>query len=160
MGYVVDEMMSSSSSGWWHRRRGRILQRDGELDCLLRVIDGEQPGLTRKWSHGRARLALGRIDFIPRSRDQREAVAIEVLRVPRNAWREVGFRESMTTQQLVAVKWVGTVRTPTAVLDWGIPERQRTWAAQLVDPRDGAASERHRRNGRVHENAPIPAEPD
>lgn len=39
------------------------LQRSNRLECGLRVIDGDVPGLSRRWRHGRASLSPGRIVF-------------------------------------------------------------------------------------------------
>lgn len=136
MGYKLATLLDSATLGWWHRRRARALQKQGQLDCSFRILDGEQVGLTRRWSQGRARLAAGRIDFSPRSlrRSRSGSVAIEVTALGRHAWRHVGLGEAVRHQPLAGVRHVGVIKTPTATLEWGVWESQRRWATETVAP--------------------------
>jgi hypothetical protein len=40
--------------------------RRGRLPCALRVLEGDQTGLRRRWRHGKAAVSPGRLDFFPR----------------------------------------------------------------------------------------------
>lgn len=132
--YFVDDLLASLTLGCWRRHQARILQRDGKVNCMLRVIDGEQPGLSDRWTRGRAQLEPGQLLFTPQRR--RDAVRVEVVRIPRNRWRTVGAAEWLKFQALARVDHIGTAESPTARLEWAVTEAQRRWMAQTLDPRD------------------------
>ena len=44
-------------------RRARRLARSGRIRCALRVVEGAQPGLGRRWKRGTARVPPGRLVF-------------------------------------------------------------------------------------------------
>lgn len=56
-----------------------------EVFCGIRVMSGEQPGLSVKWAHARARISPARIDFGKNRKVSVEvrAIRIDHQRVPR-----------------------------------------------------------------------------
>lgn len=50
-----------SAIGDW--RRKRRADRTGRLLCALRVLDGRQAGLSRRWRHGMVKVSPGSIEF-------------------------------------------------------------------------------------------------
>lgn len=69
---VVAVVLGAILSAWVQRhvggpRRAKGSQQDQRwhLDAGLRVLDGDHPGLSHRWRHGRAALAPGRITLRP-----------------------------------------------------------------------------------------------
>jgi hypothetical protein len=130
--YFIDDLLGAATLGWWPRHQARILQRAGKVDCMLRVVDGEQPGLSDSWTRGRAQLEPGQLQFTARRRH--DTMQIQVVRIPQNEWRKVGAAESLKYQALLRAGHIGTAESPTARLEWAVMEAQRRWTAQTLDP--------------------------
>lgn len=104
------------------RRERRIRQRAlaAGIPCTLRVIDGDHPGLRRRWARGAARVPPGALIFEPNSRWRprktipvRSATLQQPWDIPRRTPRAVGpqpRRIVLTTAQ--------------STLEWLVSEEQ------------------------------------
>jgi hypothetical protein len=119
-------------------RRTRRYARRNRVECGLRVVEGQQPGLGRRWRHGTGTLAPGRLVFrgaIGGVRFLRRApILVEITHVDRSRRRAVGWREAWWA-------WPGTevveAVTPTARLEWGVPGPVMQWAMDQLHPPRG-----------------------
>ena len=109
-------------------RRVRRLAAAGKISCALRVVDGAQPGLRRRWRRGAARVPTGFLLFEPRSSwgaRMRIAVRSATLQpaedVPRRRPRALGRQARL----IVLV-------TPQATLEWLVPQEQVRRAMGVV----------------------------
>jgi hypothetical protein len=97
---------------------------------VLRVLDGEQPGLGRRWRHGFATVAPGEVVF----RGRIPGVPL-VRRAPVTI--EVGDVESRTRRITLREAWsvamgleVIVLVTPTARVECGMPPDRATWSRE------------------------------
>jgi hypothetical protein len=96
-------------------RKGGV-DRRGRLPCALRVLEGDQAGLRRRWRHGKAAVSPGRIDFFPRRPLARE-ITIPVHSVSRLHERQPRGAEAWWVSPRSRIV---EVRTATAILEWAI----------------------------------------
>jgi hypothetical protein len=105
------------------RRSAARLEQRGQVQCAIRVVDGEHVGLAGKWRHGLADLLAGEIAF--------DWAAIEVVSIQRGSVRSPTGREAWSVNpQFQIVR----VATETATLEWAVPEAQSAWAINTVMP--------------------------
>jgi hypothetical protein len=117
----------------WRMRR---LADGNEAECGLRVVSGEHPGLTKKWTHGVAALAKGQIDFRPFlppgirvRRPFTPPVVVRVLSLE-DKGREPGLVESWSVSSASRVL---TLRTGDASLEWAVRVEQLDWARSRLE---------------------------
>jgi hypothetical protein len=120
-------------------RRLRRLAETSETECGFRVISGDQPGLTRRWRHGRARVTHGVIDFRPGigmgmriSRPRQPWLRLLVEDATRAQERTAGLAESWSVSSTGRIL---EVKTPTALLEWVVVPTQRDGLLAQVQPR-------------------------
>lgn len=109
-------------------------QARGEVECVLRVVEGEFPGLGGTWRHGIGTLSPGHIRFTPRlwqlrmKRPFTDAIDIEIASVKSEA-PDPRARDiwSVGPNLLMA-----TIETGNARLVWGVPEKDAAWAHARV----------------------------
>jgi hypothetical protein len=124
-GVVVWEVIGDVITGWlgdrWLDPRADRLLPKGELGCGLRVIAGDAPGVTNKWSHGNALVAPGKVGI--------QGNTIRVLAISRTHQRSPGGWEILKVNpscQIVEIKTAG------AVLEWAVLDRHLAWAVDRV----------------------------
>jgi hypothetical protein len=107
-----------------------------QLECALRVVEGDVAGLTRKWRHGRATVGPRRIEFtlylptgIRVRRPWAKPVVLLVTEMD-GADRQPDLAELWSLNAATDVVRVRTVGG--AVLEWAIQQFQREWAVAQV----------------------------
>jgi hypothetical protein len=122
--------------GAWQARRVRKMREQGATECGFRVISGDQPGLSRSWRHGTARLHPGRIEFLPGAgmgfripRPGQPWLELEVLEVSRLGERMSTGSESFLVRGAAPIV---SLTTPTAELEWVLLAEHRDWAIERV----------------------------
>jgi hypothetical protein len=112
----------------WRQRRAKRLERKGGLVCAFRVLEGSQPGLTRHWRHGKARLSPGAIDFSPKAPWARKA-SVPVRSASRLHQRQpLGLEAWVVDPRSRVVE----VTTGTATLEWAVFGEQLRWVLTQV----------------------------
>ena len=112
---------------WWRRRQATLQRRD-ETECGLRVVSGTQPGLTRRWRHGLARLQGGHVEFLPRiggstiHRPGQPWLSLDVLSTSRADERTPTGRGQWLLNPDVRIV---RMRTATAELEWALAAEQK-----------------------------------
>lgn len=116
-------------------RRARQYAQRGQLECALRVVAGQHPGLGTRWQNGVGVLAPGRLTFhgyVGGVRfARRSALTIEVRRIDRSAARRTGWREAWSVRPGLDVC---RLVSPSATLEWGLLGRQARWATARLSP--------------------------
>lgn len=117
-------------------RRLSRLRDANKTECGFRVVEGHQPGLGRRWSHGVAELLPGVIRFRPGlgggirlARPGQAWLEMPVVEASRATERAAGFRESWSVSDAARIL---LVRTPTALLEWSVVPDHRDWALGRV----------------------------
>jgi hypothetical protein len=109
-------------------RADRRFRKSGRVLCGLRVIDGNQPGLSGRWRLGVASPSPGRLDFRPRWwRVRGECSPIEVFAVHGPPRVPAGDE---------ILKLPGTVvqiQTPTATLEWALDARYQSASVERLE---------------------------
>jgi hypothetical protein len=145
---VLVELVAGSlgallAGGFIVRTRSRTLAPRHKAEVGLRVVDGNQPGLGRRWRHGVGTLAAGRVEFrgtVGGVRFLRRApITIEVMQIDRDAPRTTGLREAWSVRPGIEVV---QLITPTARLEWAVPGPQIDWAIEKLLPSGNAAGGR------------------
>lgn len=100
--------------------------------CILRVLEGEQPRLGRRWHHGFGTVAPGELTFrgripgVPLFR--RAALSIEVRDIEPKT-RRTGLREAWSVAMGLVV---AVLVTPSARLECGILPDRLPWFTERV----------------------------
>lgn len=102
-------------------RKTRRLRRDAQLECALRVVEGQQAGIPSRWAHGTAALSEGMIDM---GWALIEVVSADLASVRRPTAKE-GWSINPRTKLL-------RLESATAVIQWAVPEKQFDWAVEQV----------------------------
>lgn len=123
---LIDEVVLKSIQ----RRRARRRLRRGNVECVLRVVEGRQAGLDTKWSHGEANLSPGVIAFTPRA-SSRAPVRLAVRKIDDSRSRRPVAKEASGVNPDFDI-W--RVTTDIAVIEWGVLGSVIAAAADLVDP--------------------------
>ncbi|WP_369069372.1 hypothetical protein [Kineococcus terrestris] len=123
------------------RRVGERLAAGDRLECGVRVVDGHQDGLTRRWRPGVATLHPGRVDFAHTVGGlrflRRRPVTVAVRSVDAALPREVRGAEVLLVAPGARVV---QLRTSSAVLEWAIAPAERIpWALERVQGTDGSS---------------------
>jgi len=104
-------------------RADRRFRKSGRVQCGLRVIDGNQPGLSGRWRLGVASVSPRRLDFRRRWwRVLGECPPIEVFAVhgpPRAPFGDEILKLPGSVVQ---------IQTPTATLEWALHDRYQSAA--------------------------------
>jgi hypothetical protein len=110
------------------RRRGARLRERSAVDCQIRVLSGEVPGLAGRWRNGTATVSAGNLDFAPRRpKDQR--VRISVTAVDHvNPRPPVGAERLLLPQSARILQ----VAAGASTLEWAVPEENLQWALDQV----------------------------
>jgi hypothetical protein len=105
----------------------RRVKKSGRVRCGLRVIDGNQPGLSGRWRVGVASFSVRRLEFLRRWwRVLGECPPIEVIAVHGPSRAPSGDEILKLPGSIVRIQ------TPTATLEWALHVRyQSTAVAQL-----------------------------
>jgi hypothetical protein len=109
-------------------------QARGQVECVLRVVEGEVSGLGRTWRHGIGTLSTGHIRFTPRlwqlrmKRPFTDAIDIEIASVKSGAPDPRAIDIWSVGPNLL----MATIETSNARLVWGVPENQAAWAHAQV----------------------------
>jgi hypothetical protein len=101
----------------------RRFRKSGRIRCGLRVIDGNQPGLSGRWRVGMASFSARRLDFRRRwRRVLGECPPIEVIAVH-------GPPRVLSGDEILKLPGsVVQIQTPTATLEWALHERYQSAA--------------------------------
>lgn len=104
------------------------------VECSFRVVEGHWPGLGRRWRHGAATLAPGRVTFVGTVGGvrflKRRPLSIEVEAVD-GSGRDVGGLEAVAVNPIARVV---RVVTATGVLEWALMPDQVQPALRQVVP--------------------------
>lgn len=106
----------------------------GEAECTLRVLDGEQAGLSNRWRHGRFRLTAGHISHaaylwqIRLANPLVDSIEIEVVSLDPAPTRPA-LRQAWSVNPGLHVV---AIQTATAALAWALPRGQVDWALSRV----------------------------
>jgi hypothetical protein len=106
----------------------------GEAECALRVLEGEQVGLSTRWRHGRSRLTPKHISHTPYLWQLRlpnllvDSIEIDVVSLDPSPTRPA-LRQAWSVNPGLQV--VG-IQTATATLAWALPRGQVDWAISRV----------------------------
>ena len=106
------------------RRRERAAReraRTTKITCALRVVDGLQPGLGRRWTRGAARVPRGTLVFEPDSgwRGGRSSIPVHSVTLqPLGGGPRRGLRGTSAPTRLIVLV------TAVATLEWTVPEDQ------------------------------------
>jgi hypothetical protein len=121
----------------WRQRRAKRLQKRRQVACCFRVLDGDQPGLTRHWRHGKARLSPGLVEFLPKAPWARRS-NVPVRSASRLHQRQPRGREAWVVNPQARVVEVSTGR---ATLEWAVLGEQLHWAlAEVLQGAESATS--------------------
>jgi hypothetical protein len=105
----------------------------GQLECGVRVVDGQQDGLGERWQHGVATLMPKEITFVGTFGGvrflKRRPVRLPVGSVDRSTERQPTGREILVASPAARVI---RIKTPSAILEWAIPADQVLWAIEKV----------------------------
>lgn len=102
-------------------RKARRLQRRGQTECALRVLEGRHPGLSPKWGRGVATLAPGSIDM--------GWAWVDVVAYDLSSARSPTVKESWwINPEMKLVR----LESATAQLEWAVLQKQFEWAAGVV----------------------------
>jgi hypothetical protein len=115
----------------WTERRLRKLQTESKTECGMRVIEGNQEGLSRRWRHGTAQVNNKRLAFRPGlpggirlARPGQRWLTLDVLEVSRARERQAGGTESWAVGPQIRIV---EVRTPTALIELAVTPEHRDW---------------------------------
>ena len=116
----------ANAAGWGigrvaRMRADRLFRKSGRVQCGLRVIGGNQPGLSRRWRLGVASVSPRRLDFRRRWwRVLGECPPIEVLAIDRPP-------RALTRDEILKLPGsVVQIQTPAAVLEWSLGDRYQS----------------------------------
>ncbi len=130
-GDIAQTLAESLGISWGKQRRANRLAKVGSLPCGLRVVYGDEPGLSPDWRNGVARLRPGLLMFTPNSKGSECAIVLSAVdehhtRQPtsKEIWRSVNPDSTI----------IG-VSTLTARLEWAFAKRQLDWVLSEVEPR-------------------------
>lgn len=128
-GDAVGDAIRLSIGESLRRRRADRQLANSRVECSLRVVSGEQAGLTHRWRSGTAELMEGCMSF-RRRLPPGGPVTVEVVAVSRGNQRQPHGGESWfaVSGQCRIVE----VTTPTAVLEWAVLDRHLHWAIERV----------------------------
>jgi|SRR5450631_914997 len=117
-------------------RRARRYQQGHEIECGLRVIEGTQSGLGKRFKHGLATLEPGAIRFVSYAGGvrflPRKPVCVAVVAMDLSDQRSVVWKEALSAKPgLRVIK----VRAQMATLECVLPPEQTAWAAQQISLR-------------------------
>ncbi len=105
------------------------------IECGFRLLRGEHPGLTRRWTHGIALLAPGRVAFTPYTLGlrflTRREVVLDIAAVNRESVHRAERRQMWSVSPSAHVIQVQTAQ---AVLEWAVLRETVQSAIELVDP--------------------------
>jgi hypothetical protein len=115
--------------------RARRYAEHEQVECGLRVVVGEQPGLAPRWRHGVGTLAPGLLTFRSTLGGmrflRRTSITVEVLQIdgsrPRMTWWREALHVSPGTEVVELV-------TPSARLEWAVPSHRMGWARERLEP--------------------------
>jgi len=110
-------------------RRAERLRRQGKLECCLRVINGDVPGLATGWRSGLATLTPHELHFRPVVGGvrflRRRPVSIHIEMLDRKQQRRPQARELLMVNPQSTVIQLGT---PAATCEWAVASDQLAWA--------------------------------
>lgn len=108
-------------------RADRRFRKSGRVRCGLRVIDGNQAGLSGRWLVGAASFSARRLDFLRRWRRVLGGCPpIEIVAVrgpPRAPWGNEILKLPGSIVQ---------IQTPTATLEWALHDRYQSAAFMML----------------------------
>lgn len=117
------------------RARGRRYARRGRVQCALRLLEGSQPGLGRRWRHGIGTPTPGLLTFRATIGGslflQRPPQMVEIVRVDGAHPRATGLGEALTVRPGTQVI---QVRTHSAELELGVGSDHLKWLLQRLQP--------------------------
>ncbi|WP_369054872.1 hypothetical protein [Kineococcus terrestris] len=123
------------------RRVAQRLAAGDRLECSLRVVDGHQDGLARRWRPGVATLHPGQVTFAHTVGGlrflRRRPITFAVQAVDAALPRQVRGAEVLLVAPGARVV---QLRTPSAVLEWAIAPAERIdWVLERVQDAAGSA---------------------
>lgn len=106
-----------------------------QVECGFRLLQGEHPGLTSRWTHGLGALVPGRVAFTPytvglRFLTRREVI-IDITAVDRGSVHRAERRQIWSVSPSARVI---EVKTAQALLEWAVLPEVAEGAMDLVDP--------------------------
>lgn len=108
------------------------------IECGFRLLQGEHPGLTRRWTQGIAVVAPGRVAFTPYRLGLRlltcREVVLDITAVDRESVHRVERRHWWSVSPSARVVHVQTAQ---AVLEWAVLPEAVQGAMDLVDSASG-----------------------
>jgi len=111
-------------------RADRRFRKSGRVQCGLRIIDGNQPGLSGRWRLGVAYVSPRRLDFRRRWwRVLGECPPIEVLAVHGPPRAPCGSPRAPFGDEILKLPGsIVQIQTPAAVLEWALRDRYQSAA--------------------------------
>ena len=105
------------------------------VECGLRIVAGEQPGLAPRWRHGVGTLAPGLLTFRSTVGGmrflRRTPLTVEVLHIDGSRPRTTRWREALHVSPGTEVI---ELVTPSARLEWAVPAHRMEWARERLEP--------------------------
>jgi hypothetical protein len=121
-GGLLGALLGGSLSDRLADRKAGRLRRENQVECALRVVDGQQSGLpSRRWGHGTATLSEGLIDM---GWTLVEVTAADLASV-RSPTTKEGWSINPRTKLV-------RLESATGVIEWAVPEKQFDWAVEQV----------------------------
>ncbi len=120
-GGLLGALLGGSLSDKLVDRKDRRLRREEQVECALRVVEGQQPGLSSRWGRGTATLSEGLIDM--------GWAWVEVATAHLSSVRSPTAKESWSINPRMKIV---RLESATAVIEWAVPEKQVDWAVGQV----------------------------
>lgn len=120
-GGLLGALLGGSVSDKLADRKARRLRREEQVECTLRVVEGQQSGLSPRWGRGTATLSERMIDM--------GWALVEVARADLSSVRSPTSKESWSINPRMKLV---RLESATAVIEWAVPEKQLDWAVGQV----------------------------
>lgn len=118
--------------------RARRYAEQEQVECGLRIVAGEQPGLAPRWRHGVGTLTPGLLAFRSTVGGmrflRRTPITVEVLQIDGSRPRMTRWREALHVSPGTEVI---ELVTPSARLEWAVPGQWMGWARERLEPSQG-----------------------
>ena len=137
---IVMAVISAVGGGifafFYDRRRSRRLAQVSRIESSLRVLHGDQAGLTPSWRGGVATLRRNEIHFVGTVGGLR-FMHRRPIRIPFELVDRTWQRVPSLREQLVVDPNAQVIRlvTGSAILEWAIPSVQVDWVLERLEPR-------------------------